>query len=248
MGQSNDERALSAKPAVRWRRYIPGTIAVVAAAAILVMLSCSVRSSCGISTLPVACRWLLCALVSIILVLAASSALRALREPKADSTTLEGGVEALKLIQEWSTWMAGIQTAAFGAFAWLLFDKDTAAVKQITDFQLLTAVFGFVHLGSALFCTAWLLSALPSQVIRLYRVQETATRAKAFDVYEQPLFGWCKKIKLAYMMTVTHWLWAIGLISLAAYCVSLLVQKPEPVPSGAQAPCPAIECKVLVNR
>ncbi len=240
MYESIDQQTRGEKPALR---LIWVTVAATTVVAILVA-PCLFGVGWCIPTVPAACHQVLLALASIVLVLAFS----ALPRVTTDSTTREGGVEAIKLIQEWSKWMAGIQTAAFGAFAWLVFDKDAAAVKPLTEFQRFTAIFGFVHLGSALFCTAWLLSALPSQVIRLHGAVARSTRARVFDVYERPLFGWSTKLKLSYMMTVMHWLWAIGLISLAAYCVSLLVYKKVPVPGTAQTSHPAIECKVLVNR
>jgi hypothetical protein len=245
MGDSNDQQARGVKRAL-WPIWV--IVVVTTVAAIQVAVCLSGVALCGVAwcipTVPTAYHRLLLALALIVLVLACS----ALGRGKAEETTSEGGVKAIELIQEWSKWMAGIQTAAFGAFAWLVFDKDAAAVKPLTDFQRFTATVGFVHLGSALFCTAWLLSALPSQVIRLHAAQTNSTRANVFDVYEQPLFGWWAKLKLGYMMTVMHWLWAIGLISLAAYCLSLLVDEKVPVPGAAQTSHPAIECKVLVNR
>lgn len=182
---------------------------------------------------------LLIAVTSVALVLLISC----FRKVKTDATTREGGTEALKQIQEWSKWMAGIQTAGFGVLALLVLNKDASALRAITDFQRFVAICGFVHLGGALFCTAWLLSALPSQSIRLHAAVTTDERAAEFDVYEQPLFGWSTRLKLAYMMTVLHWLWVVGLLALAAYCVSLLFTPSHPLGDAAQNVNPTIECK-----
>ena len=53
--------------------------------------------------------------------------------PNVIPTTREGGLEALKQIQEWSKWMAGIQTAGFAALAILAFEKDSSVIREVDD-------------------------------------------------------------------------------------------------------------------
>jgi len=138
-------------------------------------------------------------------------------------TTLAGAVAAIAQIQEWSKWMAGIQTAAIAGLTLMVFKKDSIAVQPLPGNAPLFALCGFVFLGTALFCSAWVLSALPSHTIRVHAQTSSEQMTSAvYDIYEQPLFSWSRRIHLGYMLAATHWFWAVGLVSVGLFFVTLL--------------------------
>ena len=175
-------------------------------------------------------------------------------------TTREGGLAALAQVSDWAEWMAGIQTAALGGMALLVFDKDYAAVRALAGTPRFFALAAFCYLGAALFCSAWVLSSLPSLVIRLHAVivplssASGALRARRavvgangqhslsgnFDVYEQPLFGWLGDkhfCTLGYLLALKHWLWSLGLLAMAIFVVSQLFFPPVSAVAGTPAAC-----------
>jgi hypothetical protein len=69
----------------------------------------------------------------------------------------------------------------------------------------------------SLFFTAWILSSLPSQALRLcHKDPDVATTEN--DVYEASLYMWLQKkrrvpkMRLGFMMSLQHWLWRTGLL------------------------------------
>lgn len=162
------------------------------------------------------------------------AALAAFRKPNVIPTTLEGAKLAIANISEWGKWMAGIQTAGIAALSYLIagdhgFKQPTLCM---TTFQRYAALIGFVYSGAALFFTAWVLSALPSLAIRIHSHPEEKSNGRdaVFDIYEQSFFaapglaGWPH---LAYLLMVKHWLWAIGLIGIGCYTLTVFVNQPS---------------------
>lgn len=157
--------------------------------------------------------------VALVLILALAS----LRKITVIPTTQAGAVAAIDQIQEWSKWMAGIQTAAIAGLALMVFKKESFAVEHLPGGAPLFALCGFVFLGAALFCSAWILSALPSHTIRIHAQElPEKTISAVYDIYEQPLFSWLRRIHLGYLLAATHWLWAVGLLSVGLFFVTLL--------------------------
>lgn len=132
-------------------------------------------------------------------------------------TTREGALAALGHIQEWTKWMSGIQTAALTMLVYLVFVKDSVKVRALPPDVWFFVLVTFIFLGSALLCNSWIFSSLSSHSIRIYSVvlEEGGILSPQFDIYETPAFGWTPWLTLGYLLSVAHWLWVMGLVSLA---------------------------------
>jgi len=138
-----------------------------------------------------------------------------IRFPSPLATSREGAVLALSYFQEWAKWMSGIQTAALGGLALLVFQDDTKVLKSMSGPQKFFSLSAFVFLALGLFLAAWILSSLPSLAVRIYH-RDSPDRHVQYDVYEQGVYGW-SKVKVGYLTTAQHWFWAFGLLSLGVY-------------------------------
>jgi hypothetical protein len=181
---------------------------------------------------------ILIAFAIVLLVLIGSHFLRA-SDPI--STTRKGATEFLSQTSEWTKWMAGIQTAALSVLALAVLDRDYLYGRNLDEVQRGLAVFSFVFLGSALFASAWVLSSIPSQSIRLHAIEAADTELKQeFDIYEQPLYGWMKSggrpaqgenakpkrvFTFGYLLTVKHTLWVLGLLAVAGLAITIFVTR-----------------------
>lgn len=110
-------------------------------------------------------------------------------------------LEAAKLVKELSVWMVTVQSAAIG----LLIAKDTSVPA---------GVLPALHLSLAAFCVsvlaaAWNLSAVPWIVLQLDREEDP-------NLYEARLTSIrvLNRIPLWVMLTVQHWAFAFGIVSL----------------------------------
>lgn len=139
-------------------------------------------------------------------------------------TTQPGAIQALNYMQEWAKWMAGIQTAALAVLVYVVFEKDSMNIRRLAPITMSCAFTAFVFLGAALFCSAWVLSSLPSQAVRVYSIADKSMNP-LFDVYERPLYAWSRAISLGYLLALVHWLWGIGLFSLGATIGTLLFMR-----------------------
>jgi len=129
------------------------------------------------------------------------------------SVTREAALDALSHLETWAKWMAGIETAVVGGIVALLFKHD-GAVPSLSLHEKRLAFGVFVSMGLALFCSAWVLSSLPSQALRLD--PQAGVPSVQNDIYENTLYGWManKKVgwlRLGLVMSLQHWLWVIGL-------------------------------------
>lgn len=133
-------------------------------------------------------------------------------------TSREGALAALDQIQVWTQWMTGIQTAALAMLVYIVFVKDSIKVRSLPSDVWFFVMTTFIFLGSALLCNSWIFSSLSSHSIRIYTVvlQEGGYLSPQFDIYESPAFGWTPWLTLGYLLSVAHWLWVVGLISLGA--------------------------------
>jgi hypothetical protein len=163
------------------------------------------------------------------------------RLPNKLSTTLTGATAALGHVQEWAKWMSGIQTAALGGLLFFVFNKDSGTLRAELPAHGVFAILTLIFLGGGLFASAWILASLPSMAIRIHGLPQGNRDLQAqghrahredgpndahtqegpaspdLDIYEQGLFGWSKSVSLGYVLTVQHWLWAIGLLAMATH-------------------------------
>ncbi|WP_151637918.1 hypothetical protein [Noviherbaspirillum aerium] len=144
------------------------------------------------------------------------------RKKNVIATTQKGAEEALANISEWSKWMSGIQTAAIGGLALLVMNEDEARFHPLPEAASFFALAAFGLLGAALFFNAWVLSSMPSHSIRVHVDFPDPSRSPDYDVYEQPLYGWSKQVRLGYVLNAKHWLWAHGLLAVGLFFITLM--------------------------
>jgi hypothetical protein len=180
-------------------------------------------------------------LVAIVVVLAVLVLCHYLRKTNTVATTRKGATECLSYTAEWTKWMAGVQTAALGFLALAALDSDYLYGRSLGPCQNLLVVVTFFLLGSALLASAWVLSSIPAQSIRLHSVKASDDELKeAFDIYEQPLWinanpeeaegsetGKRNVFTFGYLVTVKHTLWILGLLSAGALAGTIYATPPE---------------------
>jgi hypothetical protein len=116
--------------------------------------------------------------------------------------------------------MSGIETAVAGGLIALLFKQENCARRHLCFREQCLAFGIFVAMGLALFCSAWILSSLPSQALRLKPDKEKESEQN--DIYEKPLYGFIdrrkgSRLKLGFVLSLQQWLWGIGLVLAAAF-------------------------------
>ncbi|MCJ8167164.1 hypothetical protein MKJ04_20150 [Pontibacter sp. E15-1] len=154
-------------------------------------------------------------------------------ETKVRYADYDGANKALERLGDWAKWMSGIQTAVLGAVGFII-DKVPVAGKD--NLMSLTTTVVILLIGAGLFCSAWVLSALPSITIRVpqkLNVKQGIKVPTHYDVYEYSLYGIFKGIRLVFMVTLQHWLWALGLLAFGF----LLLQFSQLPPSPSSSPC-----------
>src|SRR5262249_10493491 len=104
------------------------------------------------------------------------------------SVTREAALDALSHLETWANWMAGIETAVVGGLVALLFKHEAATDPSLSFYEKSLAFGVFVAMGLALFCSAWILSSLPSQALRLD--PQPGVPGIQNDIYENTLYGW----------------------------------------------------------
>ncbi|MCE7067184.1 hypothetical protein [Dyadobacter sp. CY326] len=130
-----------------------------------------------------------------------------LPSPKKYITSRDGAMQAIGLIQEWAKWVSGIQTLSIGGLAWFAFDDHCLTLNHCPEKFL--ALLAFAMIGSAIFCSAWILSSLPLQAMKIHN-HLLGAFSPEYDIYEKSLLG-NSKLTLGYCLTVNHWLWGVGL-------------------------------------
>jgi len=134
--------------------------------------------------------------------------------------------EALSLLKDWAIWMASIQTATIAALG--LLAKDGLLVRTLTRWQARWAILVALFNTSALFFSAWLLTSLSSLMLRVYQ-----PGLSNYDFYNRPLYAYMEGSILGKFLTVAffafwnHWLWALGIVSFGALCITLIVEQGE---------------------
>ena len=171
-------------------------------------------------------------LLGFVTLLVTVALLASWRLPNPIATSCEGAKLAISHLLEWTKWLAGIQTAAIGGLALLVFDSTTKRLKAMTPAEEWFALAAFGCLGIGLFISAWTLSALPSLAIRIHAIPKlpcdsTSTAlSTAFDIYEQPLYGFAP-MHLGYAMSFQHWLWGVGLLMLGLHVTSSFLKRKD---------------------
>jgi hypothetical protein len=162
---------------------------------------------------------------SALMVVALIFALSLYRFASPVATTLAGALASIKEVEEWVKWLTQIQVAALAVLLYVALDKDTLTTRAMTpSVQIFTAT-GMASLGFSIFLSSWLLSSLPSQLVRLHSMAATSPPSTQFDVYEMPAFGWLHWPTLGNFMSTVHWLWACGLLCLGATVLGLLLNR-----------------------
>lgn len=140
-------------------------------------------------------------------------------------TTQAGAIAALKQAEEWVKWVSQVQLAALGVLIYIILEKESLRIRALSRFIQAVAVTGLISLASSIFLSSWLLSSLISNAIRIHTKSNDLVPSVKYDVYEQPAFGWLDWPTLGNLLSSVHWLWACGLIALAATIVGLLLKR-----------------------
>jgi hypothetical protein len=166
-------------------------------------------------------RYILWALIAVALVAAASLHRFASPIP----TTLPGALAAVKEVEEWVKWLTQIQIAAIAVLLYIMLDKDTLTTRAMTPPIQISSAAGITSLSLSVFISSWLLSSLPSQLVRLHSLPANSPPSTQFDIYEISAFGWLRWPTLGNFMATVHWLWAFGLACLGATVLGLLLNR-----------------------
>jgi len=140
--------------------------------------------------------------------------------------------EALVLLKDSTIWMAGLQTATIAALG--LLAKDGATALRLTPVQTKLAVLVVLTNSFALFFSAWLLTSLPSLMLRVY-----ADKLPDHDFFNLTLYGFMQSYSGLKVFTVhyfafwNHWLWGMGIVCFGALSV-LVVARPRVMPDTSQ--------------
>jgi hypothetical protein len=136
----------------------------------------------------------------------------------------EGGLQALSYLADWAKWMTGLETAALGGLTLLVFGRGDHSVKHLTPYQADMAWCSLLFLGSALIVSGWVLASFPSLSIRLFKNPFLVGPQAEYDVMEQQIYA-KRSPRLGFLVNWHHWLWGLGLASIAAFAVSLFVAR-----------------------
>jgi hypothetical protein len=164
-------------------------------------------------------------IVVVVIVVAAAIVLPALAPGNPIRTTRDGAILSITRLEEWSKWMAGIETAALGGLVYLLFNEKKEVVAH-QGWEPLFVLVAAVCLGLALISVASIFSSLSSLSIRIYHL-ENSGQSVAFDIYEARMFD-SKRVwlpmNLGVLVAIHHYLWVFGLIALGCYVLSRLLK------------------------
>jgi hypothetical protein len=137
--------------------------------------------------------------------------------------TKETAKEALGVMKDWTVWMASIQTATIVALG--LFAKEGLRTLPLSPLQVDLAILVTLFNTLALFFSAWLLTSLPSLMLRVYQ-----DNLRSYDFYNFPLYAYMENSTKMRRFTVgffafwNHWLWGIGILLFGALSVSMIVR------------------------
>lgn len=137
--------------------------------------------------------------------------------------TKETAKEALGVMKDWTVWMASIQTATIAALG--LIAKDGLPTLKLSALQVDLVILVTLFNTLALFFSAWLLTSLPSLMLRVYQ-----DNLPSYDFYNFPLYAYMdntikmRRFTVGFFAFWNHWLWGIGILLFGALSVSLVVR------------------------
>lgn len=140
----------------------------------------------------------------------------------------EGAKEALGLLKDTTQWLAGIQTATLAALA-LIAREGIGSVKPSLG-QIRLAIFVAVLNTSALFSSAWVLTALPTVMLRVQ-----SDPVNNYDFFNLPIYPWFSRNAFSQLLTVqffafcNHWFWALGVLLSGWLCISMTLSRSKKV-------------------
>jgi 4-amino-4-deoxy-L-arabinose transferase-like glycosyltransferase len=130
----------------------------------------------------------------------------------------KGAKEALGLMKDTTTWMAGIQTATIAALGFIA--KEGITSLKPTPGQIRLSIIVVLLNSFALFFSAWVLTALPAVMLRVY-----SDPSQNYDFFNLPLYNMLSGSKLGDVLTVNfavtcnHWLWGLGVLFFGVLCI-----------------------------
>ena len=142
------------------------------------------------------------------------------------SDPAQGAKEALGLLKDTTVWLASIQTATLAALG--LITKDGFISTTPTQFQVKLAILVALMNSSALFFSAWILTALPTVMLRVY-----SNALANYDFYNLPIYDILppetigKVLRLQFFSACNHWLWAFGVILFGWLCISMAISRSQ---------------------
>ncbi|MGB8376850.1 MAG: hypothetical protein WCE70_00045, partial [Rhodanobacteraceae bacterium] len=137
--------------------------------------------------------------------------------------TMKGAEQALSLMKDWTIWMASLQTGMIAALGLML--KEGGWIDRLSRCQRRLAVLVALFNSVALLFSAWLLTSLPSVMLRLSR-----DKLPSYDFYNFPLYAYMEHSKSMGVFTVgffvfwNHWLWAFGILAFGLLSASSMVK------------------------
>jgi len=131
-------------------------------------------------------------------------------------------------LDDFTKWMATVETAALGGIAYLLLNGDTALLSRLNDCQKITVMYTGLTLGLSLMISGWLFSSLGTVVTRIYAASSDDLKNTIYDIRELGIYPASKKIRLGHVLTVKHCLWVLGLIGIAIFVTEIIAQSPAP--------------------
>lgn len=138
--------------------------------------------------------------------------------------TRDGAKEALSLLKDSTVWMAGLQTATIAALG--LMAKEGVSSLKLNALQVKLAVLVVLFNSLALFFSAWLLTSLPSLMLRMYK-----EGLADYDVFNLTLYSYMSSSPAHSVFTVhyfafwNHWLWGCGIVLFGALAISLVIRR-----------------------
>jgi len=122
------------------------------------------------------------------------------RQPSPKNISCDLAKDSIDKMKEWGIWMAAIQTGAIAALGAL--SKGGLCRGQRTSGTL-----SLVFFGSSILAASWLLSSLPSLLLRLDHDSLSALN----DIYEKPIYSFIPvRVGVVAVLEHTYFLLGVG--------------------------------------
>lgn len=117
--------------------------------------------------------------------------------------------DAIDKIKDWGIWLTSLQTAAIGALGLIVSGEN----YQPDDYEKVTAFFSLVFFATSILLSTWILSSLPSIIMRLDTSTEGSTTN---DIYHMDIYSFIS-IKLGPMTGLKHFLFIVGVVFFTSF-------------------------------